>query len=422
MQASLQIFLDDSNLLVSCPNPACRFTFEPVAGAVDKSDAKGPDGKPLSKEANEHRVRCRFRCAKCATVFCSQCHAIPYHVGFTCEQYKAFKEAQHCRFCNDSLSDANTAKPPPAGAEEALKCVCTKPECLAKRAKSCGKVHQCGHPCGGLSGEAECLPCLHSECRPDEEKTAIDDFCNICWVESIGQAPALKLKCGHIFHESCLVERLQKKWSGARINFGFLKCPLCKKQIAHPSLEATLKPYLKLLQDVEAKALQRLKFEGLDKDPNITDPNAKYYGQPAAYALDRFAYYPCFKCNRPYFGGRRACEEAARDEDEKFDPKELVCGSCAANSEAQNCKVHGREFIEYKCKWCCEVASFFCWGTTHFCVSCHKRQEQGDYLTKKKRSELPVCQGPGKCKLGGKHPPNGEEFALGCAICRRMTA
>jgi hypothetical protein len=23
-----------------------------------------------------------------------------------------------------------------------------------------------------------------------------------------------------------------------------------------------------------------------------------------------------------------------------------------------------------------------------------------------------------KCPIGGDHPPNGEEFALGCGICR----
>jgi hypothetical protein len=46
------------------------------------------------------------------------------------------------------------------------------------------------------------------------------------------------------------------------------------------------------------------------------------------------------------------------------------------------------------------------------------RVVQGDYLTKKKKSELPVCPGPDQCPLGVDHPPNGTEFALGCGICR----
>jgi len=59
-----------------------------------------------------------------------------------------------------------------------------------------------------------------------------------------------------------------------------------------------------------------------------------------------------------------------------------------------------------------------CWGNTHFCADCHKRQEQGEYLTRKRPDELPQCDGT-KCPLGVKHPPNGQEFALGCGICRQ---
>merc|ERR1712083_497873 len=25
-----------------------------------------------------------------------------------------------------------------------------------------------------------------------------------------------------------------------------------------------------------------------------------------------------------------------------------------------------------KCRYCCSIASFFCWGTTHFCRACHR--------------------------------------------------
>ena len=59
-----------------------------------------------------------------------------------------------------------------------------------------------------------------------------------------------------------------------------------------------------------------------------------------------------------------------------------------------------------------------CWGNTHFCQSCHKKQETGDYVTRKPVADLPVCPGKGKCPLGVEHPPNGTEHPLGCAICR----
>ncbi len=67
------------------------------------------------------------------------------------------------------------------------------------------------------------------------------------------------------------------------------------------------------------------------------------------------------------------------------------------------------------------MAQWFCWNTTHFCEPCHKRQVQGDYLTKYARDKLPKCLND-KCPSGGKHPQNGEEFALGCALCRNDKA
>lgn len=72
----------------------------------------------------------------------------------------------------------------------------------------------------------------------------------------------------------------------------------------HPALNKDIKPYLKLKELVKAKALQRLKYEGLDKDLDLTDPSSPYCGKPAEYAIDRFAYYPCYRCKVP---DRRLC-------------------------------------------------------------------------------------------------------------------
>jgi hypothetical protein len=35
------------------------------------------------------------------------------------------------------------------------------------------------------------------------------------------------------------------------------------------------------------------------------------------------------------------------------------------------CPKHGTDYLEYKCRYCCSVAVFFCFGTTHFCNACH---------------------------------------------------
>lgn len=149
----------------------------------------------------------------------------------------------------------------------------------------------------------------------------------------------------------------------------------------------------------------------------VVNRDGKYYNDPSGYAMDKFAYYPCYKCEKPYFGGQRRCEEAAQDNGDSFKASELVCGGCCAGKNAQNCKKHGKDYIEFKCRFCCSVATWFCWGNTHFCDPCHKRQNNGDYVSKKKTKDLPKCPGK-KCPLGINHPPNGTEFALGCGICR----
>jgi hypothetical protein len=132
----------------------------------------------------------------------------------------------------------------------------------------------------------------------------------------------------------------------------------------------------------------------------------------------------CFKCKTPYFGGLKSCENV-NDGNKEFKPDELVCGKCAACSVGagiRDCKKHGRDYIEFKCRFCCNVAQWFCWGTTHFCEDCHSKQNKGEYLTKKKQSELPKCPGLARCPLKIKHPQNGEEYALGCSICRNLEA
>ena len=105
----------------------------------------------------------------------------------------------------------------------------------------------------------------------------------------------------------------------------------------------------------------------------------------------------CFRCKKPYFGGMPSCEEAARG-DEDYNPEDLVCGACAGNDLGDTCAVHGAEFIEFKCqvglvirlklKFCCSVASWYCWGKTHFCDDCHAQQVKGNYLTRKPKNNF----------------------------------
>lgn len=133
----------------------------------------------------------------------------------------------------------------------------------------------------------------------------------------------------------------------------------------------------------------------------------------------RYSYYLCFKCKKAYYGGEARCD--AQFDENNFNPKELICGSCSDITQAGICSKHGTEFLEYKCRFCCSVAVYFCFGSTHFCNACHEDFQRLILL-----KEFPPCPvGPHgipldteECPLHIVHPPTGQEFALGCAICR----
>lgn len=88
-----------------------------------------------------------------------------------------------------------------------------------------------------------------------------------------------------------------------------------------------------------------------------------------------------------YYGGEARCDVEAGLGDE-YDPRELVCGACSDVSRAQMCPKHGTDFLEYKCRYCCSVAVFFCFGTTHFCNACHDDFQR---VTNIPKAELPHC-------------------------------
>ena len=149
---------------------------------------------------------------------------------------------------------------------------------------------------------------------------------------------------------------------------------------------------------------------------------ARFYNDPTSFALERYAYYVCYKCGKAYYGGEAQCDADAGQGDD-YNPEELVCGGCSDVSRAQMCPKHGTDYLEYKCRYCCSVAVFFCFGTTHFCNACHDDFQRVANVPK---HELPQCPvGPKsvqleseECPLHVSHPPTGEEYALGCGVCR----
>ncbi len=60
--------------------------------------------------------------------------------------------------------------------------------------------------------------------------------------------------------------------------------------------------------DVQKRAVERAKFENIHKDPRLSNPNdERFYNNLEAWAMFKLAYYQCFKCRKPYFGGMKDC-------------------------------------------------------------------------------------------------------------------
>jgi E3 ubiquitin-protein ligase MYCBP2 len=61
------------------------------------------------------------------------------------------------------------------------------------------------------------------------------------------------------------------------------------------------------------KSAERAKHEGLDKDARLKDPSDRFYNNLKAYSIFKLAYFQCFKCKNPYFGGMKDCLAAANE-------------------------------------------------------------------------------------------------------------
>jgi len=90
-------------------------------------------------------------------------------------------------------------------------------------------------------------------------------------------------KCGHIFHQNCLLTRLKYQWLTPRIEFGFLNCMACKQRMEvphHPEIHQIITDSLMIEEDIKRKALDRGKYEGLDKDPknfHYLEPQGRFF-------------------------------------------------------------------------------------------------------------------------------------------------
>jgi hypothetical protein len=60
--------------------------------------------------------------------------------------------------------------------------------------------------------------------------------------------------------------------------------------------------------ELKKKAFERGKYEGLDKNERLRNPNDRFFNKYENYCMENLSYYECFKCKGPYFGGMKDCE------------------------------------------------------------------------------------------------------------------
>jgi E3 ubiquitin-protein ligase MYCBP2 len=461
------------NQFVRCPKCQVAFEVDLHTWATKQSNLTkdaGLDNRPLSKEAQEHFVKNRFRCTSdaCGANFCKSCNAQPYHLGFTCEEYKEYKVSPKCRFCHVAVMKRHQIKVVLA---ETLKEVCDSEECRAKAELSCRARLPCGHPCGGIINEKEHLPCLFPECitaaadaakaaaaaakakrdaavKADEKRDGAvveaerqeiealerkaqrlsqlpprDDNCSICFESELGTAPSIMLSCGHVLHYTCARQRLEKRWPGVRISWKFAQCALCNVWVDHPSLADLLSPLERMREKLLDKMENRLEIdadEDEDYKERVLNAESAFYKQPIAWAMKTYAFYECHECKQPYFGGKRNCEDNAAEE--KNNAEELICHECSKIMSANGCqKPDHQEYLLFKCRFCCSPAVWFCFGNTHFCEYCHSHWPPNRHPANEK-----CPNNEGKCPLGlpvGSHKNGADadcEFVIGCGMCRNQ--
>lgn len=433
---------------IRCPNVSCGALVERLQCGVVGSEDQRVSRRPgmCSKNASDYREKYRYRCSRCTKDFCGVCLCTPYHEGYTCSEAKK----PSCQFChgklvNSQLLDDMSTKAMKRMVEEhgidtsrfldkseLLKAcsltfsVCNRDECRSKLSSFCNKELSCGHRCCGVRGETDCPPCIEPACSSSSLAT---QDCPICW-DNLQMGPCIQILCGHVFHLECIRDRIKRGFPGPQISFNFMNCPLCGDSEQHhnggmqiatvrPALEHALlhneiMPILDLKSKVVKLVKARIKLRHCMKTTEELQPGGKFEGRPVDFALSKYIYFQCHKCGSPYFGGDRVCENAHAN-NRGYNPEELVCGSCAAIESGNNCPKHGTSAIEWKCKFCCSIASWFCWGTTHMCDSCHAKCVTGTPMQK-------VCTCVRECPLHVRHPPPGQEFCLGCALCRYKDA
>lgn len=240
--------------------------------------------------------------------------------------------------------------------------------------------------------------------------------CAICFESLDGGEETLTLTCGHRWHTSCLKQQLQHALpsKSQRLLFSGCRCAKCNVFCDHPELNHLTRRTDALREKVDALVEEQLKAD-VPHAFERARQQQKHDRHAKSKLLDEgrrnYAFYLCGGCDEPYFGGTVEC--ADEQEGELTASEDRLCQSCSPKSQ-EICQFveHGAYHV-WKCRYCCNPASFVCYGNVHFCKPCHDRNN-----TQRTRSRgsgrgdnhIPALEGS-RCKGGTNCPfpkPQGQ--------------
>jgi len=219
--------------------------------------------------------------------------------------------------------------------------------------------------------------------------------CAIC-LEPLDNQRNLTLSCGHCWHYACLEQQLRtaQPQSTKRILFNGCQCAKCGTVCEHEELRELTRTTDVLRARVDELIRQQL---------GVNTP------QEMEEAYRKYAFYLCSHCQEPYFGGTVACS------DQEEEPEERLCAACTPQVVCRRPTEHA---VVYKCRYCCQPASFVCYGNVHFCSACHDENSRGNVVTTKPCTQDCIYPNP----PGQDHHRNGPskecEQAYFCALCQ----
>ena len=136
------------------------------------------------------------------------------------------------------------------------------------------------------------------------------ELCTICYTSELESEACVQLDCGHVFHANCVLKLLQYRWNTLKISFAFMSCPQCKQEIEEKrckEIRTELKALRAVRKEVETTALKVAKSQGIANSQRLTARGGPYYGKLLELAMHSCAFYQCYDCEKPYFGGLVDC-------------------------------------------------------------------------------------------------------------------